>query len=243
MLRFPVLLAAALFPITALSAFAESPTADLLIVWPLDTAVVSLDSSVATEALSAGRSARHIRSAPSPALRISRNFYPRFGAAVAHAAREVEVVDSSGADLGRLPLFEEIRLRLPGGDSALFALPVAADADSARYALVLGRLAFSATTKTVARRFVEPTPPDFDPATGEMTPGRHKGYSEGPGKMTTLKARATWLVWDRNAGVAVASGKATAAASFRGEARKPDWEEVAQELAKDVLRQTPFTPF
>jgi hypothetical protein len=244
MRRFHTLLTVTILALTAAPLLAaETVPLEMLIVWPLDTAVVSVDSSVATEALSVGRSARHSRSAPSPTSRIARNFYPRFGTAIAHAARKVDVVDSSSADLGLLSLFEEVRLRLPGGDSATFALPVAADADSARYALVLGRLAFTATTKTVARRFVEPTTPDFDPATGEMTPGRHKGYSEGPGKLTTLKARALWVIWDRDAGVPVASGKATAAAAFRGDARKPDWDEVAQELAKDILRQTPFTPF
>jgi hypothetical protein len=241
---FQTLLTVSILALTAAPILAaDALPLDMLLIWPLDTAVVSVDSSVSTEALSVGRSARHSRSTPSPASRIARNFYPRFGTAIAHAARKVDVVDSSAADLGLLSLFEEVRLRLPSGDSAAFALPVAADADSARYGLVLGRITFSATTKTVARRFVEPTPPDFDPATGEMTPGRHKGYSEGPGKMTTMKARAIWVLWDRDAGVPVASGKASAAASFRGNARTPDWDEVAQELAKDVLRQTPFTPF
>lgn len=237
----PVLLSLAVAH--GLSAKPAAVPQDLLIVWPLDTAVVSIDSSVATEALNPGRTARHPRSSPSPAALVAREFHPRFGAAVAHAARQVEVVDSSAAPSQLLSLFEVVRLRLPSGDTAAFALPVVADADSARFALVLGKLSVTTSNKTVARRFVEPSPAGFDPATGEMTPGRHKGYSEGPGKMTTLTARATWVIWDRNAGVPVALGKATAASSFRGASRKPDWDEVARELAKDVLRQSPFTPF
>lgn len=232
----------ALLPFGALAALAANPApADLLLVWPLDTAVVSIDSSVSTAVLTTGKAAR--RAAPSPALLVAREFHPRFGAAIAHAARRVEVVDSSAANPDPLRVFENVRLKPAGGDSVTFSLPVVPDADSARYALVLGALSFSRMTKTVARRFVEPSPPKFDPATGEMTPGRHKGYSEGPGRMTTLAARASWVVWDRDAGVALAVGTATGSASFRGEARRPDWDEAARELAKDLLRQTPFTPF
>ncbi len=239
------LLIAILFPLAAGSASAGGTPPDLLLVWPLDTAIVSLDSSVSTdvltEGLTAGKPARLSRS--SPALLVTRAFHPRFGEAIAHAARKVDVVDSSAANASLWSVAEEVRVRLANGDSATFALPVAADADSARYAMVLGRLAFSERTKTMGRRFLEPTPPGFDPATGEMTPGRHKGYSEGPGKWTTLTAKTVWLIWDRNAGVPVVAGTATASALFRGSARKSDWDEVARELAKDLLRQTPFTPF
>jgi hypothetical protein len=232
-LLLPVLLSA--------TAAAELSDSDLLIVWPLDTAVVQLDSGVPTEPLLGERNKRR---APSSAFRIAREFHPRFGAAVALAARNVGVIDSSAAGAEVLSLGERVRLPdTAAGTILTFDLPVAADADSARYALVFGSLAITQESKSVARRFVPPSPPGFDPATGQMTPGLRSGYMEGPGLMTTLTATAAWVIWDRDAGVAVAHGTAVGNSSFRGDARRSNWDEAARELAKDVLRQTPFSPF
>ncbi len=113
---------------------------------------------------------------------------------------------------------------------------------NARYVLSLDSLAFSTRSRAVARRFVPPSPPGFDPATGEATPGERRGRVEGPGLMNTLTATARWTLWDRAGDSAAARGIATGSSSFRAEARRGDWEAAARELALAVLRETPFAP-
>lgn len=114
---------------------------------------------------------------------------------------------------------------------------------SARYALRLDSLGFSLRARTVGRRFVPPTPPGFDPATGEMSPGERSGHVEGPGWVNTLSATAKWTLRDREADSVLAHGTSTGAASFRGDAGRDDWNRAARELAKAVLRGTPFSPY
>lgn len=201
---------------TLLTATAE-PTQDLLLVLPLDTAVVAVDSNVSVSALPRG-SSRRDAAAPSPAPRIARGFHPAFGSAIFYAARGVEVIDSSAA-------------------TAPFD-----DPDSSRYSLVIEALHFSQTTRTVARRTVPPSPPGFDPATGMMTPGVHRAYSEGPGRMTTLSVSASWSIRDHAGDSALVTGDAVGTTVFRGDARRVDWEAAARVLALDLLRRTPFSP-
>jgi hypothetical protein len=195
---------------------AASPLPALLIVHPLDTAVVTLDSGLSVAALAGDKPSR--RNAPSPALLVVRRFHPAFGAAIAHAARRIEVIDSSTA---RIPLV---------------------DPDSSRLSLVVDALSCAQTTRTVGRRTVPPSPPGFDPTTGAMTPGVRRAYSEGPGLMTTLTATATWRIHDREGDSTVLSGRATGATTFRGAPRRSDWEQAARTLALQVLSQTPFSP-
>ncbi len=113
---------------------------------------------------------------------------------------------------------------------------------------MLKSLKFTQSSTSVPRRFVAPTAPAFDPATGTMNPGNRKGYAEGPGLVTTLTAHAEWVIWDNTAGVngqprAAARGTATGEAAYRGTAGKSQWEETARELAKAILKQTAFSPF
>src|SRR5690606_4557239 len=96
--------------------------------------------------------------------------------------------------------------------------------------------------RTVARRTVPPSPVGFDPATGLLTPGVRRAYSEGPGRMTTLTATAMWEVRDHASGSLLAAGEASGSGEFRGEPGRADWDKAARELALDILRQTPFTP-
>ena len=206
-----------LLPLSLLSAKTGYPVPDLLFVGPLDTAVVRVDSTVDASVLASSKTRRQ---APSDAALIARKFYPSFGGAVALAARKVEVIDSSAA--------------APASPS---------NPDSARYLLVIQALSFSQSSVNVPRRYLPPTPPAFDPATGEMKPGNRKGYAEGPGRVTTLTARAQWVLWDNTARATAARGTATGESSYRGSAGKAQWDETARELAKALLRQTAFTPF
>lgn len=199
---------------TFLTATAE-PAPDLLLVLPLDTAFVTVDSNVALSGLPRN-SRRDVASSPAP--RIARGFHPAFGSAVFHAARGVEVIDSSAA----IAPFD--------------------DPDSSRYALAIEALRFSQSTRTVARRTVPPSPPGFDPTTGLLTPGVRRAYTEGPGRMTTLSVSASWSIRDRAGDSTLASGEASGLAFFRGQPRRGDWEAAARDLALNVLRQTSFTP-
>jgi hypothetical protein len=201
--------------IVSTSLFAKPAPLELLFVGPLDTTVVTLDSTVDASPLA---SAKALRRAPSEASLVARKFYPVFGLAVATAARKVEVIDSSAAS-------------------------TPSDPDSSRYTLVLKALRFTQSSTSVPRRFVPPTPPAFDPATGVMNPGNRKGYAEGPGRVTTLTARAQWILLDNTSRAPAARGTATGESSFRGTAGKSQWDEAARELAKDILKQTAFTPF
>jgi hypothetical protein len=189
---------------------------DLLFVPPLDTTAVVVDSTVSVAALESAKAAR--RNAPSPAALVAREVYPHFGAALARAARGVEVIDSSAA-------------------------ASQGDPDSSRFRLVIQSFEVSQASRTVARRTVPPSPPGFDPATGEMTPGVRRAYSEGPGKMTTLTATAAWHLWDLAGDSVLASGKASGATVFRGDAQRKNWNEAARELAMSLLQQTKFSPF
>lgn len=194
---------------------------DLLLVLPLDTALVALDSGVSVAALTDGESAR--RNAPSPAALVARRFHPTFGKAIAHAARGVEVIDSSAAN-------------------APVTWP---DADSSRFTMAIEILTITQEVRTVARRTVPRSLPDFDPTTGLLTPGVRRSYSEGPGRMTTLTATATWTLWDHASARAFAAGQAAGTVEFRGDAQRAtvrDWEAAARALALDVLRRTPFAP-
>jgi hypothetical protein len=162
---------------------------------------------------------RKMRAAPSPAAQVAAKFHPAFAEAIRRAARNVEVVATPDPS-----------------------------PDSARYELSLTSLTFSQATVGVARRFHPPTPPSYDPATGEMNPGERKGYAEGPGRETTLTAQAQWVIRDRNTGVpagksGAARGAASGSASTRGEIGTSQWDEAARELAKDILRQSNFAPF
>jgi hypothetical protein len=194
----------------------EKPPASLFLP-PLDTTVVKLDSSVSTATLAEEKVRRN---GPSPSALVAQQFYPRFGAAFALAIRHAEVVDSSAA-----------------GSNGFDTARTAPD-----YTLAIGYLSLAQTSKTVARQFVAPSPPAFDPATGQMTPGLHRGYSEGPGIVSTLTATVAWTIRDRAADTALAHGTAVGSASFRGEARKAHWDEAARELAKNILYQTRFAP-
>jgi hypothetical protein len=221
-----------------LSASAKTPI-EALLVAPLDTLAVRLDSTVDATAL-ANASAR--RKAPSGPALVARTFHPAFGAAIALAARKVEVLDSSAAAAPGAPRLLRFSLDKTSGDSLTFAVPVL-PADSARYVLVLGRLAFSQATVSVPRRYLPPTEPAFDPATGTLTPGNRKGYAEGPGRVTTLTARAHWLIWDNTTQAPAVRGVAAGESSFRGSAGKNHWEKAARELAKSLLKQTDYSPF
>jgi hypothetical protein len=206
----------AFLPLLILStALLAAPVPDLLFVGPLDTAVVRVGSTLDASVLA---SPKPSRLPPSPAALVARHFHPRFGEAVGMAARKVGVIDSSAALSAR-------------------------DPDSSRYVLLLKSLSFSESSVTVPRRYLPPTPPVFDPATGAMSPGNRKGYSEGPGRVTTLTARAQWIVWDNVARAPAARGTASGASSYRGAAGKSQWDEAARELAKAILRQTAFSPF
>lgn len=217
---------------------------EFILLWipPLDTAIVSLDDAADPGAALHQGTTR--RGAPSAALLIAREFYPRFGAAVRLATREAEAVDSSAASPETLFGARLLRLAAPDGDgdSLSFRLPPP-DADSSRYVLLTGHLGFSLESRNMPRRFVPPSPPAFDPATGRIEPGVRKGYTEGAGIMNTLTAAAAWLIWDREQDAILAYGTASGSASFRRDARRDNWNEAARELAKDVLRQTPFSPF
>lgn len=112
----------------------------------------------------------------------------------------------------------------------------------ARYALRIDSLSLSVRKRATGRRFVPPSPPEFDPATGEMSPGDRSGRMEGPGWTGTLSAVAQWTLWDRGGDSAVARGISMGASSFRGDAGRGDLDRAARELAKAVLRATPFAP-
>jgi hypothetical protein len=187
-------------------------------VLPLDTTVFVLDTGISTSALIPENDDLSSDAEPvSHAALITKEFHPRFAAAVARAARRVDVV---------------VFARMAN--------------DSARYALRLDSLAFSLRSRIVGRRFVPPSQPEFDPATGEMTPGERRGHAEGPGREHTLTATAKWVLWDRAGDSALAVGIAAGAASFRGDSddvRREHWSKAARELAKSVLRGTPFSPF
>lgn len=205
-----------LWPLLCLSSLLlASPVPDLLFVGPLDTAVLRVDSALDASVLASPKASRR---PPSPAALVARHFHPRFGEAMGMAARRVEVIDSSAALSAR-------------------------DPDSSRYVLLLKSLSFSESSVNVPRRYLPPTPPVFDPATGVMNPGNRKGYSEGPGRVNTLTARAQWVLWDNVARAPAARGTASGASSYRGAAGKGQWDEAARELAKAVLRQTAFSPF
>jgi hypothetical protein len=209
----------------AFPAAAKTPRTlpELLFVGPLDTAVVTVDSIADASVLASSATLRH---APSDAALIARKFYPAFGAAISMAARKVEVIDSSAG-----------------------APRSVSNPDSARYVLTVSALAFSESWKNVPRRYMPPTPPAFDPATGTMNPGNRKGYAEGPGRVSTLTARAQWVLWDNSVRVngsasAAARGTAVGESSYRGaSAGKAQWDEAARELAKAILKQTAFAPF
>jgi hypothetical protein len=208
-----VLAAVAALPATS------APAADLLIVRPLDTAAITIDSGLSFAALAGENNAR--RNAASPAALAARVFHPHFGAAFARAARRIEVIDSSAAP-------------------APFD-----DPDSSRFRLVVTSLRFTQATRAVARRTVPPSPPGFDPTTGQMTPGVRRAYSEGPGLMTTLTATAAWVIRDVHGDSTFRAGEAAGSASFRGDAhdaRRADWDKAARDLALDLLRRTPFAP-
>jgi hypothetical protein len=190
-----------------------------LLVWPLDTAGVTVGEGVDLAVFVNGKSARATREKLAPKSLVAARFFPAFGDAVAHAARDVHVADSSAA------------ARVTPEDHA-----------AADYMLVVRPLEISQESRTVARRSRAPEPPGFDPATGEMTPGTRWPISEGPGLMTTLTARAGWVLWDRAADTALAHGTAKGASSFRDEVGKAHWNEAARELAKDLLYQTRFAP-
>jgi len=214
-----------LFPASLLLAtalFAKTPEnpPELLYIGPVDTAQITVDSSVDANVLV---SAKVLRRKPSAAAIVAKKWYPVFGAAMTMAARTVEVIDSSAA------------ARVTGNDSA-------------RYFLVLSGLTITQTTKSVPRRFVPPTQPEFDPTTGVMNPGDRKGHAEGPGRETSLTASAQWILWDNTKRVngvvsPAARGAASGTSTFRGSTGKSQWDEAARELAKDILRQTPFSPF
>jgi hypothetical protein len=188
-------------------------------VLPLDTTVVVLDTGISTLALIPENDDLSSDAEPvSHAVLISKEFHPRFAMAVARAARRVDVVVFAHA----------------AGDT------------SSRYELRLDSLGFSQRTRAVGRRFVPPSQPEFDPATGEMTPGERRGHAEGPGRVTTLAATAKWVLWNRAGDSALTTGISTGAASFRGDSddvRREHWSKAARELAKSVLRGTPFSPF
>jgi hypothetical protein len=200
-------LISAAFPTLAVSS-------DRVLVAPLDTAAVSLDGAVPTSALQDDEEARRT----SPAALIAREFHPRFGAAIALAARGIVVID----------------LSTPGA--------AARTEDTARYSLRVHALTVSQTTRTVARRTIPPEPPGFDPATGQMTPGTRRARTEGPGQMSTLTATASWVLWDNAGDSAFVHATSAGASTYRGEAARHNWDEAARELAKALLHKTPFSP-
>jgi hypothetical protein len=232
-MRFPVRLLALLPALAA----ADAP---LLLIWPLDTTVVTFDSSASTASLIRETDAK--KHPPSPAALITRELSLGFGLpkTTTHGHR-VQIVDSSRANPAVLSPFETVRASCAGcGDSASFRVPLAVDADSSRYVLVIGALSFSSKSRTVGRRFVPPSPPGIDPVTGEMTPGLHKGYPEGPGLMTTLTATAAWVIWDRGKNAAHAVGRDSGASTFRGEARPAHWHEASRNLAAAIRGKAGF---
>lgn len=219
----PLLTALALLTGTSAARDAQ----DLLLVLPLDTAVLVVDSGVPVDALRIKKTSR--RDKPSPNARVARAFHPAFGDAIAHAARGVDVIDSSAAH-------------------ATVTWP---DADSSRYVLIIESLAISRSTRTSARRTVPPSPPHFDPTTGLLMPGVRRSYSEGPARVTTLTAVAAWSIRDqagngendeKDGDSVVATGTATGTTEFRGDARRADWSDAARALALDLLRHTSFAP-
>jgi hypothetical protein len=111
-----------------------------------------------------------------------------------------------------------------------------------RYTLRIDSLALSTRSRATGRRFVPPSPPEYDPATGEMSPGDRSGRMEGPGWTGTLSAVARWTLWDRAGDSALARGTSTGTSTYRGEAGRGDVDRAARELAKAVLRATPFSP-
>src|SRR5215217_1106366 len=239
-MRLPLLVS-----VLAASIFAAAPGAapvEALYLSPLDTAVVTLDSSLRRESLDAldappsGALAR--RASTTPEGQVARSFHPLFGEAIARAARKVEAIDSTSA--GPRPAPRSLRFAR-GRDTLLFRFP-APVADSARYLLVVGSLTLKESYEHSARRFVPPTEPEFDPTMGAVRPGNRKGYIEGPGRFTRLEARAEWLIWDEVTGTATRRGVATGKASARGEPTRAQWEELARALAKDVLKRTAFSP-
>lgn len=120
---------------------------------------------------------------------------------------------------------------------------VAPETDTAaRYALRIDSIGFSVSARAMGRRFVPPSPPEFDPATGEMSPGDRSGRMEGPGWMNTLSAVARWTLWDRVGDSALEHGTSTGSATYRGDAQRGDADLAARVLAKAVLRATPFSP-
>jgi hypothetical protein len=241
-MRLPLFaaLVAALSP--ALSA--AQAVEDALYLPPLDTSAVRVDSSVRPGTLgnleADGSPEAKARRGKSPRARVARAFHPVFGGAIARAARKVEVIDSSAAT--PVPHARRLLLRRGARDSVLFPLP-APPADSARYALVVGELGLSERSENLPRRFVPPKPSEFDPATGTLEPGIRKGYMEGPGLFTHLQARAEWVIWDFRAERIVGRGTASGLATVRGEPTRAQWEELARDLAKSVLRETAFSPW
>ncbi len=229
------MLRTAILPALLLTALApQAQEHDLMWVPPLDTSgIVFADRADPVAVFHRGPA----RTAPSPALLVAREFQPRFGAAIALASRNVDVIDSSAASLEPLDGARELE-----SGAATFRLP-AADADSSRYVLLIGSLDFSFESRNMPRRYVRPTPPSFDPATGQLEPGIRKGYTEGAGIMNTLSVTATWMIRDNAGDSVLAHGTASGSSTFRRDARSANWAEAARELAKDVLRQTPFTPF
>jgi|GEM_PF-3152004 len=218
---------------------------DLLLILPVDTARVVLDSTTSTAALGPETPARASRkSTPSPAALVARVVFPVFGAAV---TRMTSAGDGAGGMMGGLEAIDSSASRMAVTD---------VDADSARYRLVIDTLRVTQSTRTVARRTVPPTPPAYDPTTGMMTPGVRRAITEGPGRVTTLTLNAAWSILDRAAGRGVdrtaegdanpilARGTATGRADFRGgmaDARRADWEAAARALALDLTRTPPFT--
>jgi hypothetical protein len=222
-------------------AAAEEATAnDLLIVWPIDSTEITIDNSVSTAALLTQNSRR--RGDDLPVELVARSF-TLFGDALSRAARNVDVIDSSAAPLSRLFPNRIVTAYSAESGTLAFSLPRQRDAESARYALVLRQLSFSQETRTVARRTVAPSPPGFDPATGMLTPGIRRAYTEGPGRITTLTVKRRWLIWDYSTEAALLVGTAQGTSSFRGDARRSNWDEAVRALAKDLLRQTNFSPF
>lgn len=237
-MRLPIAFAASALLVSLTAARAPE---EALYLPPLDPSVVDLDSSLRSETLEHldDASPRAARGASAQA-RAARAFYPVFGAAVARAARKVEVIDSSAGTFA--PPARRLLLRRGPGDSTAYPLP-APTADSARFTLVVGALRVTELHENLPRRFVPPKEPEFDPTTGVLDPGHRRGYAEGPGLFTHLQARAEWLVWDARLGAVAHRGTASGLATVRGEPARAQWEELARDLAKGVLRSTPFSPW
>jgi hypothetical protein len=109
--------------------------------------------------------------------------------------------------------------------------------------LVLERLELRESEESLPRRFVPPRDPEFDPTTGTLEAGNRKGYLEGPGLFTRLEARAEWKVWDAARRTVAHRGVASGLATVRGEPARAQWEELARDLAKSVLKATAFSPW